>query len=278
MITLKFGFSPCPNDTFILDALVNQKIRSSNINFEFHIADVEELNRLAFKGQLDITKLSFHAFGHITDQYQMFNSGAALGRNCGPLLISKTQLSPQELQECKVAIPGKYTTANLLLGLAYPEIDNKVEMLFSDIEEMLLNGEVDAGLIIHENRFTYQQKGLLKIRDLGEYWEESQQQPIPLGGMVIKRSLSESLKQEVNQLIHQSLRLAFDDPMATMPYVRHYAQEMDPKVIQQHIELYVNDFSLNLGAKGRKAVQTLFEKAVANAMIPSVKHPIFVTN
>ncbi len=277
MRKLRFGFSPCPNDTFIFEALVNGKVPSRLLEFDFHIADVEELNRMALEGNLDVTKLSFHAFGHLTTTYQMLNAGAALGRNCGPLLIGKKQFDAELINNLSVAIPGKYTTANLLLGLAFPNLDNKQEMLFSDIESAILHEEVDAGLIIHENRFTYQAKGLKKIIDLGEFWEQNFQQPIPLGGIVVKREYSQQIKQEVDRLIYESLKMAFADPEATIPYVSQFAQEMDPHIMKQHIALYVNDFSLNLGVPGKQAVDCLLKHAVAKSLIPKVQHPVFVT-
>ncbi len=258
---LTLGFSPCPNDTFIFDAMIHGKIDTEGLSFDVLMADVEELNKKAMAGEIQITKLSYHAYAYLTDKYQLLNAGSALGNNCGPLLIAKRVYNDKEIPSLKVAIPGKYTTANFLLSLAYPNIENKKEMLFSDIEPAVLNDEVDAGLIIHENRFTYEQKGLKKIVDLGEYWENNTGLPIPLGGIVIKRDLDTSLKQKVDRVLRRSVEFALKKPEQTMSFVRQYAQEMDEKVMMQHVGLYVNDFTVNLGEKGRKAIEFMFEKA-----------------
>src|SRR5512138_596122 len=197
---LTLGFSPCPNDTFIFDAMVHGRIDTEGLEFDYFLADVEELNRRAFAGTVDITKMSFHAYAYVANNYLILDSGSALGRKNGPLLISKRELNPEELSGKLIAIPGKYTTANLLLGIAWPEIKNKKEYLFSDIETAIINEEVDAGLIIHETRFTYSKKGLLKIADLGEYWEKLTNLPIPLGTIVVKRSMPEEIALKVNRV------------------------------------------------------------------------------
>ena len=274
---LSLGFSPCPNDTFIFDALIHQRIDTRGIEFDVILGDVEELNQRAFEGDLDITKLSYHAYAYLIPQYNLLDAGSALGNNCGPLLIGKKPFNSKELKNAKIAIPGKYTTANFLLSLAYPEALNKKEMLFSDIENAVLKEKVDLGLIIHENRFTYQEKGLVKIRDLGEYWEEETQMPIPLGGIVIRRDLPHEIKQTVNQLLQESVAYAFSNPKASLPYVRAHAQEMDEEVMYQHINLYVNDYSLDLGQKGKAAVQHLFQEARQKKIVPDYEEPIFLT-
>ncbi|MGL5888683.1 MAG: 1,4-dihydroxy-6-naphthoate synthase, partial [Bacteroidia bacterium] len=201
---LSLGFSPCPNDCFMFDALLQHANRAplidtESITFNTRMADVEALNKAAFAGELDVTKLSYHAFAHCTDNYQLLHAGSALGRNCGPLLISKREITQDEVRSGKlrIAIPGKYTTANFLLGLSFPEATDKVPMIFSAIENAVLTGEADAGLIIHENRFTYQSKGLKKIIDLGEFWESTTGTPIPLGGIAVRRTLPEEVKQTV---------------------------------------------------------------------------------
>jgi len=275
---LSLGFSPCPNDTFMFDALVHDKTNSTELVFEPSLADVEELNQKALKGELDITKISYHAYGHLSDQYQLLNSGSALGRNCGPLLIAKNEFPAEAtaLHPLTIAIPGKLTTANFLLSLAFPEATQKVEMLFSDIENAVLNGDVDAGLIIHENRFTYQQKGLKKIIDLGEYWESTTGLPIPLGGIAVKRDLPLATKQAIDQALKRSISFAFANPDQSFDYVRSHAQEMEKEVMYSHIELYVNKFSEDLGEEGRKAVATLFEKATALNLLPKMHPEIFV--
>ena len=257
---LTLGFSPCPNDTFIFDALVHHKIDTEGLDFEVVFADVEQLNKWAFKGgKLDITKLSYNAFTHCVNDYALLDSGSALGNNCGPLLIKKpnTILTAKS----KIAIPGKYTTANMLLSIAFPEYQNKAETLFSDIENEVLNGNVDAGLIIHENRFTYQEKGLEKVKDLGEFLEEETGLPIPLGGIVVKRELPLATQHKIERVLRKSVEYAFANPNSSADYVKCHAQEMEKQVLDSHIALYVNDYSISLGDQGRKAVQLLFEKA-----------------
>ncbi len=260
--SLTLGFSPCPNDCFIFDALVHNKIDTEGLNFKVELLDVETLNTRALNGELDITKLSFHAYGHVLDNYILLRAGSALGFNCGPLLIQDVRRKIQDLAEnSKIAIPGKLTTANFLLSLAYPYLKNKIEYVFSDIENAILSGEVDAGLIIHENRFTYEEKGLKKIIDLGEFWESLIHAPIPLGGIVIKRSFDAEAQQKINRLIKKSVEFAFANPQSCMPYVKAHAQEMSVEVMKKHINLYVNNFSIDLGETGTNAVKLLFKKA-----------------
>lgn len=259
---LTIGYSPCPNDCFIFDALIHGKIDTEGLQFEVLLEDVETLNKKALKGELDITKLSYHAFAYVLENYILLRSGSALGFNCGPLLIQDARRTMKDLNSnSKIAIPGKLTTANLLLSIAYPNLTNKVEYLFSDIENAVLSGEVDAGLIIHENRFTYQDRGLKKIMDLGEFWDSLIHAPIPLGGIVIKRNLSNDLQQKVNRLIKKSVGFAFANPESSMAYVKAHAQEMSEEVMKKHIALYVNNFSIDLGETGINAVQLLFNKA-----------------
>lgn len=255
---LTLGFSPCPNDTFIFDALVHHKIDTEGLEFDVVFADVEQLNKWALDGKLDITKLSYNAFTYCVDNYSLLDSGSALGNNCGPLLIKK----PNTIltKESVIAIPGKFTTANMLLSIAYPNFNNKVETLFSEIENDVLNNKVDAGLIIHENRFTYQEKGLVKVKDLGEFWESSTGLPIPLGGIVIKRDFPLEVQQKVERVLRKSVEYAFANPDSSVSYVKCHAQEMDKEVVNAHINLYVNDYSISLGEKGRKAVIEVFEK------------------
>jgi 1,4-dihydroxy-6-naphthoate synthase len=289
--TLSLGFSPCPNDCFIFDALIHNKIDTEGLTFELVMEDVEALNQKAFRGDLDITKLSYHAFAHLTKMYQLLDAGSALGNNCGPLLITNGnpetvlfRLKKKNLQspilnpnsQIRIAIPGKYTTANFLLSLAFPDAKNKVEMLFSDIEDAVLTGKVDAGLIIHENRFTFEQKGLKKIIDLGEFWETLTQMPIPLGGIVIKRSFSGELKQKVNRVLRKSVEYAFANPKSSSTFVKKHAQEMSEEVIYKHIDLYVNKYSVDLGTDGRKAVQLLFDKAQQLNVITKIEEKIFL--
>ncbi len=273
---LSIGYSSCPNDTFIFDALIHRKIDTKGIDFKLHMADVKELNELAFNSYLDITKLSFHAYAYVNEAYVLLNSGSALGNNCGPLLIAKKQFAPSVINSMKVAIPGKFTTANFLLSLAFPHMNQKAAMLFDEIEGSVLNGKSDLGLIIHENRFTYQEKGLVKIMDLGEFWEKKYKLPIPLGGIAIKRSLEAETKNLVNQLIAESIAFAFKNPSSSNEYVKQHAQEMDLNVMQQHIKLYVNHYSEDLGFKGKAAINTLFKVAQEKKIVPSLNNPIFL--
>lgn len=278
---LTLGFSPCPNDCFMFDAMVHRRVDLEGLEFAVRMADVEALNRDAFDGKADVTKLSFHAFAHCSGGYALLDAGSALGRNCGPLLISKRTISVDEAAraDLDVAIPGRFTTANLLLGLAFPALRKKTELVFSEIEPALLEGRFDAGLIIHENRFTYAAKGLKKIVDLGEYWEERTGAPIPLGGIVVRRSLPDDVRQAMNRVMRRSVEYAFAHPEASRPFVREHAQEMDEQVMRQHIELYVNRYSVDLGEEGRRAVHLLFEHGAAAGVIPAPASPanLFLT-
>lgn len=275
---LSLGFSPCPNDTFIFDALIHHKIDTEGLDFEVVYDDVETLNQKAFNSVLDVSKLSFHAFAYVADKYVLLDSGSALGFGVGPLLIAKTEIPDieQKISGLKIGIPGKYTTANFLFSLAFPDAKNKVETLFSDIEDAVLKGDLDLGLIIHENRFTYQEKGLVKIMDLGAYWESLTNSPIPLGGIVIRRDLDESVKQKVNRVLRKSVEFAFANPQSGIDFIRQHAQAMDEAVMYKHIELYVNKYSIELGPVGKKAVNTLFETARKKGIIPNSKHDLFI--
>lgn len=278
MSKLTLGFSPCPNDCFIFDALIHKRIDTEGLDFVVKMEDVETLNRWAVEGKLDITKLSYHAFAYITDTYQLLNAGSALGFNCGPLLISKRDITEEEVKKgiLKIAIPGKLTTANFLLSLAFPEAKNKTEIIFSGIEEGVLSGQYDAGLIIHENRFTYEQKGLKKIIDLGEYWESLIHAPIPLGGIMIKRNLDDQLKHKVDRLIRKSVEYAFVNPTASNDFVKAHSQEMEPEVMKKHIDLYVNQYSIDLGDPGKNAIQLLMNKAKEIGLIKDYNEKLVV--
>lgn len=266
-ITLSLGFSPCPNDTFIFDALVNGKIDTGNLRFEPVLEDVETLNLWAAEGKLQITKLSYNAFLHHVQQYALLHSGSALGKGVGPLLIQNAKCKVQNLADASVAIPGKNTTANLLLTLAHPEAINKTEVLFSEIEEAVLQGDFDAGLVIHESRFTYAQRGLSLIRDMGDWWEETAKAAIPLGGIVARRDLDPSLIAEVDRLIRESVTYAWQQYPNLPPFVTENAQEMDESVMRQHINLYVNEYTEDLGLEGERAVYVLFQKAAEARLI-----------
>ena len=273
---LTLGFSTCPNDTFIFDAAVHHKIDTEGIEFDVVLGDVEELNKKAFEGEIDITKLSYHAYAYAAKNYVLLNSGSALGNNNGPLLISKKKIYPDEINDLKIAIPGKFTTANLLLGIAYPQAKNKTSYVFSDIEEAILDNEVDAGLIIHENRFTYEAKGLKKIIDLGEYWENLTKMPIPLGGIVIHRKQNAELQLKISNIIKRSIEYAYKNPASSLIYIKQYAQEMDAEVMKKHIDLYGNNYSLDLGITGKKAVRTLYNEASKRDLIPKISDKIFI--
>ena len=277
-MTLALGFSPCPNDCFMFDAIVNRRIDLEGLEFSIRLADVEALNMSAFAGEADVTKLSYHAYAHCTRNYVLLDAGSALGRNCGPLLISRRSIAAAEVAagKLRIAIPGKYTTANLLLGLAFPEARDRSELVFSAIEGALLDGSYDAGVIIHENRFTYEARGLRKVVDLGEFWEGETGTPIPLGGIVIRRSLADDVKQTMNRVMRRSVEYAFAHRQASLPFVRQHAQEMSEDVMYRHIDLYVNDYSIDLGVEGQRAVTTLFEKARAVGMLPLVPESLFL--
>ena len=258
---LTLGFSPCPNDTFIFDALVNKKIDTEGFEFDAVLADVETLNQWALEGKLDITKLSFPAFFRSLQNYTLLNAGSALGKGVGPLLItdSPQELTDEEINQASVALPGIHTTANLLFSYAYPDAIDKKFMLFSAIEDALVNKEVDLGVIIHENRFTYQQKGLHKVKDLGEYWVEKMELPVPLGGIAINQSIKRSAALKVNELIRKSLDFAFKNYPAIPDYVKQHSQEMSEDVMRQHIDLYVNNYTLDLEDEGKEAIENLHE-------------------
>ena len=274
---LTLGFSPCPNDTFIFDALIHHKIDTEGLEFEVFFNDVETLNQKAFNADLDITKLSFHAYAYAIKDYILLDAGSALGFGVGPMLICK-KTQNLDNPNLRVGIPGKYTTANFLLSLAYPHFKNKQEMVFSDIEQKLLNDEIDLGLIIHENRFTYQDKGLQKVQDLGEFWETETKSAIPLGGIVVKRSLPLEIQQKVNRLIRKSVEFAFENPKSALPFIKLHAQEMDENVMYQHIDLYVNKYSVDLGIEGKKAICTLFEQAFEKGIIAKVDQNLFLNS
>ena len=272
---LTLGFSPCPNDTFIFDALVNGHLNTGDLEFEVVLEDVETLNKMAKEGKLDITKLSFHAYAYVSDQYQILQAGAALGKGCGPLLISADPIPLSKVDYCVVGIPGRLTTANLLFSLAFPDAITKKELVFSAIEQELLDDRIDVGVIIHENRFTYESKGLHKLLDLGTFWEEKYGVAVPLGGIMIRRSLGDAVQHRVNDLIRQSVSYAFSHPDVSAPYVAQHAQEMDPAVMQQHISLYVNEHSLDLGEDGRSAIEHMYRETHAIGLTPAVLQPIF---
>jgi 1,4-dihydroxy-6-naphthoate synthase len=272
---LTLGFSPCPNDTYIFDAMVHHKVDTEGIEYEYIMADVEQLNSAAFEEKPDITKLSFHAFLHLAGKYLLLDSGAALGFGAGPLVISKHLKNLDELQGKIIAIPGMYTTANLLFSLAMKAPVYKKEMLFSDIENAVLTNVADAGLIIHESRFTFQSKGLIKLIDLGEFWEQLTGSPVPLGGIAAHSRLGDDIIAKVNRSIRRSVDYANIHKGELNEFISCNAQEMDAAVMQQHIDLYVNEFSVSLGLQGRRAINQMFEYAISAGIIPEMPVRIF---
>ncbi|RYY09230.1 MAG: 1,4-dihydroxy-6-naphthoate synthase [Chitinophagaceae bacterium] len=282
---LTLGFSPCPNDTFIFDALIHKKIDTGGLDFEVQYADVQTLNEQASAGLLDITKLSFFAYAHVAKNYNLMDAGSALGFGVGPMLISAR--APESLYKetagrmvldpsLKIGIPGIHTTANLLLQVAHPESKNKIPMVFSEIEAALLAGDIDLGLIIHENRFTYAQKGLKKVQDLGEFWEHRTGCAIPLGGIVVHKRIPHDMQLGIQDAIRRSVEFAFANPRSGEDFIRAHAQEMEDHVIRQHIELYVNKYSISLGKTGKEAIDTLFEEAKAQGLVAETMRPEYV--
>lgn len=257
---LTLGFSPCPNDTFIFDALVNKKIDTGDIDVEVVLEDVQTLNEWALQGKLDVTKISYGVLALVLNKYIVLPAGGALGKGVGPLLITNEGgIAADQVKDSTIAIPGEHTTAHMLFSLAFPEAGHKEFVLFSQIEDSVIQEKVDAGVIIHENRFTYQDKGLVKLMDLGEYWESQTGSPIPLGGIVMKRTYDTALQQQVSALIRASVEYAFSNYPLITDYVQQHSQEMSEGVMRQHIDLYVNNYSIDLGADGRAAVQQFLE-------------------
>ncbi len=276
MKKLNLGISTCPNDTFVFDALVNGRIDRMGLNFECHLTDVEDLNNKAFRAEYDITKLSYHAYAYVSDDYILLNSGSALGYNNGPLLVAAEPSVPGQLEGKTIAIPGKYTTANLLLSIFFPYLNDRREYLFSDIEDMVLKGEAGAGLLIHENRFTYSDRGLYKVSDLGELWHDQTGMPIPLGGIAVKRELGKKIAEKIDRILAASIEFACNNPDVSYDFVSQYAASMEKDVMKKHIDLYVNDFSRDIGITGREAVKVLYNKAYAMGIIPSPAKELFV--
>jgi len=266
--TLTIGYSPCPNDTFIFYALTHGRVQVQGISFREQLEDVETLNQMALEGSLDITKISYHALGHLREKYVLLRSGSALGRGCGPLIVAKPGTSIADLGKGSIAIPGRLTTAFLLLRIFDPAIRNTPVMTFDRIMNAVSRGEVTAGLIIHESRFTYPRYNLEKLIDLGEWWEQYTGLPIPLGGILGKRTLGRDVLLRVEEGIRQSLRYAQQHTTEVMAYCKQHSQEMDENVMKEHIGLYVNDFSLDLGEEGLAAVRRLLDEAQARGIFP----------
>ena len=274
---LTLGFSPCPNDTFIFEAMANNRIDNEGLEFDYFTADVEELNKRAAKGETDITKISCAAYPFVAEHYMILDTGSALGFRNGPLLVSKHGIHRGTLPEMRIAIPGKHTTANLLFTMAFPNVKNKVEYLFSDIEEAVIKGEVDAGLLIHETRFTYQKKGLILLANMGEFWEHRVGLPLPLGVIGINRRVPMEVALKVNRIINRSLEKAYSDVTPTYFFVKDHARELDPKAISSHIKLFVNDFTSDLGVKGKAAILKLLSLGNEFELLPPLPDKVFLT-
>ncbi len=269
------GYSPCPNDTFIFFALVHGQIEGA-VEFCEVLEDIETLNRMTLEGGLDVSKISFHAFAHLRQRYCLLRAGGALGRGCGPLVVGGEKMDAGGLRGKRIAIPGRLTTAALLLRLFDPEIEDLVVMPFHEIMTAAARGEVDAGVIIHESRFTYPQHGLHKVIDLGEWWEESSGHPIPLGGILARRDLGVELIERIDRSLKASVEYAHAYPDRVWDYVRRHAQEMDEEVMQAHIDLYVNRYTLDYGEDGEAAIEDLFERAERAGIVPGCELPLFV--
>jgi 1,4-dihydroxy-6-naphthoate synthase len=284
MMKLTLGFSPCPNDTFIFDALVNKKIDTGDLEFDVVMEDVQTLNELAIAGKLDVTKISYGSLPLILDQYIVLSSGSALGKGVGPLLIAPFEIPAPAVKQCIIAIPGKHTTAHVLFSLAFPEATNKVFMRYDEIENFVLGNKgsldniqsIKLGVIIHENRFTYQDKGLVKQTDLGNFWETETKLPVPLGGIVANRQLPDNIKLKVQSLIRKSLEYSYTNGKELSSFIKDNAQEMSPEVMQMHIDLYVNEFSLDLGVDGKKAVKKFLQVHSSINKIPVEEEKVFL--
>lgn len=276
MQELSLGYSPCPNDTFIFYGLIHAKVPCWDITFKEQLEDVETLNRLALEGCLDLTKISYHAFGHLRDQYALLRSGGALGRGCGPLVIAPETTTMEQLCGKRIAIPGQLTTANLLLQLYGEGYDELLIVPFEQVMPAIQSGKAAAGVIIHESRFTYQQYGMKQVLDLGQWWEQDTGCPIPLGGILAKRSLGAETINRIDTALRQSVEYAYAHPQEPGHYIRQHSQELEEAVVRSHIDLYVNDFSVDLGDEGIRAVTTLLSRAEERGLIPASPLPLFV--
>lgn len=278
---ISLGFSPCPNDTFIFDAMVNQQLDTGGLIFDCCLEDVETLNQWAFEGRLAMTKLSYNTMLQVSDKYALLDAGSALGRGVGPLVVAREPVAQESLSEffkkARIAIPGKNTTANLLFSLAFPDAVHKTEVLFSEIEEQVNAGVYDAGLVIHESRFTYQQKGLFRLLDMGDWWEQHFGTAIPLGGIALRRDMAPGTGRQLERLIRESLAMSWANYPKLSAYVQEHAQEMEASVMRQHIDLYVNEYTRTLGDVGRAAILKLFKEAAAKGIVPPSDRAIFLS-
>ncbi|MGE4568854.1 MAG: 1,4-dihydroxy-6-naphthoate synthase [Bacteroidales bacterium] len=275
-MNLQLAFSSCPNDTFMFDAWVHKRIAVPPYHLQLHVADIEELNHMALSGLPDIVKVSYALYPRLRNQYQLLTAGSALGYGSGPLVVSRHKLYPDELPHAVVAIPGAHTTAALLLRALFPGVKRVRVYLFSNIEEAVLSGEADAGVLIHETRFTYAKKGLQKVADLGLLWEEATSLPVPLGAIAVRRSLPDEVKHSLNVCMRNSVAFALENREASRSFVQHYAREIDHEVCKRHIDLYVNEFSVDIGEVGKRAVAALLEKVLESDTSHASDLPIFV--
>lgn len=274
MTTLSLGYSTCPNDTLAFYAIAHGRVDKGGLEFDIELSDVEQLNQKARQGRLDVTKLSFAALGNLLDSYGLLRSGAALGRGCGPLIVARPGIGLNALADCPVAVPGLWTTAAMLLGL-YAAPSRLVPMSFETIMPSLQRGDMDIGVIIHEGRFTYREYGLDCLMDLGDWWEKETGMPIPLGGIAARRDLPMNTLRQIEETIRNSVIYGLENRRAAMAYIARHAQEMAPSVIDRHIDLYVNDFTIDLGTEGEEAVITLFRMAEKKGLVHEVKSNLF---
>ncbi|HNY04053.1 MAG TPA: 1,4-dihydroxy-6-naphthoate synthase [Bacteroidales bacterium] len=264
---LSLAISTCPNDTFIFDAIINHRIDLEGLRFDPHFHDVQQLNEIAMAGMADMIKVSFYTYLMLQQNFVLLDAGSALGFGNGPLVIAREECSVSDLAGMTIALPGKFTTAHMLFNIAVPGAVRKEFMVFHEIEEAVLSGRVDAGVIIHENRFTYEEKGLKKVLDLGNYWEQITGSPIPLGGIIARKGLGYNTINKLNRIMHRSVKHAFQHPELAMPFVRKHAQEMDDAVMEKHIHLYVNENTLSLGTGGKVALAKLQQAAIERGLI-----------
>jgi len=272
---LSLAYSTCPNDTFIFHALAERLVDMRDLTFTIDLADVEALNQAADRGVYAVSKLSFAALGHLQGRYRILESGAALGRGCGPLIVTRSNFDPANLAQARIAVPGHWTTANLLLGLFLGRKVRVEALTFDRIMPAVAKGRVDAGVIIHEGRFTFPEYGLSRLVDLGQWWEDETGHPIPLGAIAIRADIAPNIALEVSRAIRSSIEYAYSNPQASDDYIRRHAQELDPEVIRQHIELYVNHYSVQLGDEGRQAVIEMFNRAHRQDIIPAWEGSVF---
>jgi 1,4-dihydroxy-6-naphthoate synthase len=279
MKKLTLGYSPCPNDTFIFYALIHGKIDTDGLKFKEILLDVETLNQKALNAELDLTKISYHAFGHLREKYVLLRSGGALGKGCGPIVVTKDGYTMEVLRDKKIAIPGKLTTASLLLQLYDPSFANSSNLIimpFNEIMDAVANGDVDAGVIIHESRFTFVSYGLKRVIDLGQWWEKETGLPIPLGGILAKRELGRELILKVENLLRQSIEYSYNNRFEPMGYIKEHSQELSDGIIKDHINLYVNDFTIDVGEEGEKAIMELISRAEDAGIMPKSEQLLFI--